>query len=146
MHFNLLFSLVCVCVQDYHNLIFIALKNIYLFGCAGSSLVPIGFLQLQLLWFLLLWGTGSRCMDLSSCDAWAQQLWYLGLVDLRHVESSWFRDQTCDPWGDAGSPLHLAGRFLTTESQWKSCNFNLLFIVRSLLQSKRVNYPLKIIK
>ena len=41
-------------------------------------------LQTQWLWLL-----GSR--------AWAQQLWYMGLVALQHVESSWARDQTRVP-------------------------------------------------
>ena len=61
------------------------------------------FLQLeQAEGFCLLW-----CMGFSCCRAWAlklsgfsscrkrsQQLWYMGLVDLRHVESSQTRGQT----------------------------------------------------
>ena len=31
------------------------------------------------------------CTGFSSCRAWAQW-WHLGLVALRHVESSWIRD------------------------------------------------------
>ena len=61
------------------------------------------------LWQLLLWITGSRRMGFSSCSrwtqwlwllgsrAWAQQLWYMGLVALQHVESSRARDQTRVP-------------------------------------------------
>ena len=41
------------------------------------------------LWWFLLWSTGSR--------AQAQQLRHTGLVALRHVESSWTRDQTSVP-------------------------------------------------
>ena len=50
-------------------------------------------------WLLLLQSTGSRARGLSSCDfpvsrAQPQQLWYMGLVVLRHVGSSQTRDQT----------------------------------------------------
>ena len=33
----------------------------------------------------------------SCCGAWAQQLWHMGLVAPRHVESSPMRDRTCGP-------------------------------------------------
>ena len=33
----------------------------------------------------------------SSCYTWAQQLWPMGLIALRHVGSSWARDRTCVP-------------------------------------------------
>ena len=70
-------------------------KNKLIFGCAGSSLRQVGAtLQLWPLSFslwqlLLLWSMASR--------AQAQQLWDRGLVDPRHVKSSWTRDQTHVP-------------------------------------------------
>ena len=78
------------------------------FGCVGSSLLHVGFLQLRQPGatlccsvrashcggFSLLWSTGSRCAGLSSCGTWAQQLWRTGLVAPRHVGSSRSRDRT----------------------------------------------------
>ena len=72
-------------------------KCIYLFiifGCAGSSLLGAGFLQLQqagailqlcctslwLRWLLLLYIMGSRASGLSSFSTLAQQLRLVGLV------------------------------------------------------------------
>ena len=105
---------------------------IYLLGCAGSSLLCVGFLLLQwmgtmlhcsapasLNWTywteLLLPSTGSRLMGFSSCSMWAQELWYTGLVILWHVWSSQTRDQTHIPcihrwilnhWTHQGNPPH----------------------------------------
>ena len=71
-----------------------------------SSLWWLGF---SLLWLLLLWSIGSRCTAFSSCKRGPSccSLWALecglsicgtgGLVTLRHVESSWTRDQICVP-------------------------------------------------
>ena len=90
------------------------LKFSFIFGCVGSSLLHTDFLQLQLAraalqfhctsfalqWCLLLQSTGSRMPGLL-------QLWSLGLVALRYVESSQTKDQI-----KSVSPV-LAGRFLT---------------------------------
>ena len=93
------------------------------FGCVGSLLLLMGFslaeasggysslrctgFSLRLL--LLLWSTGSRRMDFSSCGMWAQQLWlvgsraqvqqlwYTGLVAPWHVGSSRTRARTRVP-------------------------------------------------
>ena len=79
----------------------------------GLSLVVSGdcsWLQCEgfsLWWLLLLWSRGSRHTGFSRCNMQAQQqwfagsrvqdqqLWYTGLVALRHVESSRPRDRTC---------------------------------------------------
>ena len=59
--------------------------NVFIFGYAGSSLLPEGFLYLwrsaailllqwvgfSLQWLLLLQGTGFRVCGFSSCGAWA---------------------------------------------------------------------------
>ena len=74
---------------------------VFIWGCTGSSLLCVGFLQLRqaraslqlqcsgfsLQWLLLLESTGLR--------ASAQQLWHF--VASKHVESSWTRDQTHVP-------------------------------------------------
>ena len=74
----------------------------YLFGlvtflvyCTGSSLLLMGFLQLQraglsVWWLLLLQSTDARVHGL-------QQLWHMGLVAPWPVGSSWTRDQTFVP-------------------------------------------------
>ena len=59
-----------------------------------SSLQCMG---VSLWWLLLLQSTGSRCMGFCNCGAWAQLLRCINLVALRHVGSSWTRDQTCVP-------------------------------------------------
>ena len=56
-----------------------------------SSLQYVGY---SLRWLLLLRSTGSRCTGFSSCGVKAQQLWCVGLVTPRHVESSRIRDRT----------------------------------------------------
>ena len=73
----------------------------------GYSLVQCTGLSLR--WLLLLQSTGSKHMGFSSCGTraqqlWlmgsrvqAQQLWYMALVALRHVGSSWTRDRTHVP-------------------------------------------------
>ena len=54
-----------------------------------SLLLCVGFL---LRWLLLLQSTGSRLAGFSSCGTRAQQLWRMGFVAPRHMESSWTRD------------------------------------------------------
>ena len=79
----------------------------FIYGCVGSLLLPVGFLQLQRAVATLrcgawashcggfsFWSTGSRHAGFSSCSKWAQQLWRTGLVAPRHVRSSRTRDQT----------------------------------------------------
>ena len=95
---------------------------IYSFSCVGSSLLRVGFLQLQRTGATLHCGArashcggfscgawASRCTGFSSCSTWAQQLWLagcraqaqqlqcMGLVALQHVGSFWTRDQTRVP-------------------------------------------------
>ena len=80
---------------------------LFIFGCAGSSLLyrvslVAGSRGFSLWWcvnfssqWFLLGSTGSRHLGFSSCGA-------LGLVPLRHVGSSWTGDRTCVPcigWG-----------------------------------------------
>ena len=67
---------------------------LFIFGCSGSLLLPVGFLRLQctgfsLLWLLLLWSTGSR--------AQAPKSWHTGLSAPWHVRSSWTGNRTCVP-------------------------------------------------
>ena len=119
----------------FFNKLWYILKTIYLFiylfyGCIGSLFLWAGLLQLQqvvatlwlqctgfsLQWFLLLWGTGSRCMQasvvavhgLSSCGTWAQL--FHGVWDLPK------------PGIKLVSPA-LVGGFSTTEPPWKPPSF-----------------------
>ena len=86
-----------------------------------SSLQCVGF---SLWWLLLLWGTGSRSADFSSCGAWAQQSWHTGLVAPWHVGSSWTRDRSCVPCIGKQILNHCATRevpYLTVLSVCFSC-------------------------
>ena len=80
---------------------------IFIFGCAGSSLLCTGFLQLWQAGGTLHWVRGLlivaasltaehsfRCVDFSSRSTQAQLWWCMDIVALRHVESSWIRNQT----------------------------------------------------
>ena len=66
-------------------------------SCGKQGLFFIVVHELLIRWFLLLWSTGSRCMGFISCGMWAQELWHMGLVAPRHVESSQIRDWTHVP-------------------------------------------------
>ena len=81
---------------------FLSLKKKFIYGCAGSSLLFSGFLELWragaalgavhgflLQRLLLLQSVGSRCAGFRSCGA------CMGLVAPWHVEFSWTRDPTC---------------------------------------------------
>ena len=76
--------------------VFVAAHGLSLVVASGgySFLRCVGF---SLWWLLLLWSTGSRHMDFSSCSTWAQQLQRTGLVAPRHVGSSLSRAQTRVP-------------------------------------------------
>ena len=101
------------CIQQ--TLLGKLLKNyLFIYLCLYFVLVAAqAFLQLQRvgatlqLWcagfskqcLLLSWSTGSRVhglwqLQLLGTRTQAQQLWYMGPVALRHVGSSWIRDQT----------------------------------------------------
>ena len=83
-------------------------KDLFLFtyGCAGSSLLCAGLLQLQtagatlsfwcagfsLQWLLLLQNTDLRDMGFGSWGVWTQQLWCMDSAIPLHVESSQTRD------------------------------------------------------
>ena len=71
------------------HLVFIAVHRLSLVAVSRdcSLLQSAGFSLRCLLW---LWSTGSRCTGFSSCGAWAQELWCMGL-------SSWTRDRTRVP-------------------------------------------------
>ena len=73
--------------------------SLFFFGCAGSSLLCIGFLYLQ--WtgaVLRCGGWASHCGGFSSCGTWAlgraQQLWHTDFVTQLHVKSSQTRNRT----------------------------------------------------
>ena len=90
--------------------VFVAARGLSLVAASGgqSSFWCAGF---SLWWLLLLRSTGSRCVGLSCCGVWAQQLWFTGsrdreqaqqlwctgLVAPRHVGSSWVRARTRVP-------------------------------------------------
>ena len=114
-----------------------------MYGCVGSSLLSVGFLQLQravvtlllqcagssLRWLLLFWSMGSRRAGFSSCGLWAQQLWlagsraqaqqlwHTGLVAPWHVGSSRTRAQTRVPCIDRRILNHCATK------EVRSCQF-----------------------
>ena len=58
----------------------------------------------------LLHSTGCTHVSFCSCSTQAQQLWLLGLVALRPVESSWTRDSTCVPCSDRWILIHCTTR------------------------------------
>ena len=100
--------------------VFIAVPGLSLAEASGGyfSLWCVGFS----LWWLLLCSMGSRRAGFSSRGTWAQQLWltgtraqaqqlwHTGLVSLRHVGSSWTRDQTCVPCIGRGILNHWTTR------------------------------------
>ena len=66
--------------------------------CASFSLVVISW-GYSLLWLLSLWSMRFRAWGLQylrflGSGGQAQQLWHTGLAAVRHVGSSWIRDQT----------------------------------------------------
>ena len=75
--------------------------SLFMYGCAGSLLLHICFLQLlragaalqlqcrgcSLQWLLWLWSTGSVAAGAPACG-WAQWLWHTGLVARWYVASS----------------------------------------------------------
>ena len=85
---------------------FNSLLRLFLFGCAGSLLLCVVFLQLWstgccLQRLLLLGarapGAWAQLFGLLGSRAQAQQLWCTGLVALQQVESSQTRDRTRVP-------------------------------------------------
>ena len=96
-------------------LYFLFIYVLFSFGCVGSSLLLMGFLQLWRAGATLHCGAWvSHCGGLSCCGAWAlgtraqqlwlegsraqaQQLWRKGLVAPQHVGSSQTRARTCVP-------------------------------------------------
>ena len=88
---------------------------LFIFGCVGSSLLCMGFLQLRQAGATLHCSArASHCSGFSCCGAqalgvqaqqlWlmgyraqAQQLWHTGLVAPWHVGSSWTSARTCVP-------------------------------------------------
>ena len=108
--------------QFFKDLLIYFLKDLFIFDCAGSSLLPAGFLLSAGRGATLGWGArASHCsgfsswgaqalgLDLSSCSArtqrsrfkgsWAlaQLLWHRGLVVPTHLGSSKTRDWTHFP-------------------------------------------------
>ena len=79
--------------------------NVHIFGCAGSSLLPVVFIYLwragaalswcspfSSWWLLLLWAQAPGCADCGLLS-----LWFVGLVAPRHMESSRTRNPTHVP-------------------------------------------------
>ena len=93
--------------------ILFSFKNLFIFGCAGSSLLVfsgcseggVGFW-----WLPLFQSTDSWHVGLSSCSAWAQQMWWTGLDALWHVGSSQTWDRTHDPCIGRRILIHLPTR------------------------------------
>ena len=92
--------------------IILFIRQLSIFGCTGSSLLHMDFLQPRRTGATLDCSTqASHCggfsccrawvpgqSSFSSCGSWAQQSWSTGLVVLHHVESSQTRDQTRVQW------------------------------------------------
>ena len=76
--FSIFLPFICVFLTYTHYYIYL-----FVFGCVGSLLLHVGFLQLQnadfsLWWLLLLQNTGSRQAGFSSRYTGAHQLWLSG--------------------------------------------------------------------
>ena len=91
----------------------------FFFGCVGSSLLRVGFLQLRRA------GATLRCSSFSCCRAWAVGTWAF-IVVARGLSSCGSRGQLlCGMWDlprpglEPMSPA-LAGGFLTTAPPGKS--------------------------
>ena len=121
--FTILFRQILDLRTVFNFLNFFFLMYLFIFGCVGSSLLRRGFLQLWRAGATLRRGArASHFSGFSCCGAqalgtrasvvvvrglqwlWlegfraqAQWLWRTGLVALRHVGSSWTRDQTHVP-------------------------------------------------
>ena len=82
---------------------FFKLINLFIYGCAGSSPLCKGLLQLQQAGATLhrcaraSHHRGLSCCGAQAPDAQAQQSWLTGPATLRHVGSSQIRAQTCVP-------------------------------------------------
>ena len=89
--------------------VFVAARGLSLVAASGgySLLQCVDF---SLRWLLLLQSMGSRHTGFSSRGAWAQQLWRMGLVALRHVGSSRTRARTHVPCIDRRILNHCATR------------------------------------
>ena len=89
--------------------VFIATHGLSLVGVSEgcSSLRCTGF---SLLWPLLLQSTGSSCVGFCSLSTQAQKQWRTGPGALRHVESSWTRDQTHVLCIGRQTPMHCITR------------------------------------
>ena len=91
---------------------FLFFFNLFIFGCAGSSFLCKGFLQLRQAGATFHRGArashyrGLSCCGAQAPDAQAQQLWLTGLVAPQHVG---FPRPGLEPVSPA-----LAGRFSTT--------------------------------
>ena len=103
---------------------------------AYSLLQCMGF---SLRW-LLLWNTESRHTGCSGCSTQAQQLWYTGLVALRHVESTWTTDRTRVPCTGRWIPIHCTTRevpVISFKTLFTSSNF--FFFQQILLITSHVS-------
>ena len=93
---NFLLLLCWVFAAAYRLHLVVVSRGYSLWQCMGFSLW----------WLLLVQSTGCRCLCFGSCSSWAQPLWHMGLVALRHMGSS----QT----GIEPVSAVLAGRVLAT--------------------------------
>ena len=124
------------------------LKILFIFGCVGSLLVHVGFLQLQQVGATLPCGApASHCGSFSCCRAWALGVWASGVAACRPqsmpasvvvarglssvahglqsagsviVEHRLSCSTACGIFPDQGWNPWQAGRFLTTAPPGKS--------------------------
>ena len=95
--------------------LFLFFKNyVFIFSCAGFSLLFSGFLSF--------WCMGFSCCRTQALGPWASVVVAQGLSCPRRVESSWARDQTCVLCIEDN-----ASGFLTTEPPGKSENSIILY-------------------
>ena len=121
----LLYRKYCLQVCDYF-LFFINLFIYFIFGCVGSSLLHMGFLQLRRMGVTLccsVWA--SHCGGFSFCRAWALGMWASVVVALRLNSCGTQAQLLRGMWDLPGPGLKpvspaLAGGFLTTAPPGKS--------------------------
>ena len=89
--------------------VFIALCRLSL-GSASRRYSLSLCASFSLMWLLFCLSTGSRHSGFIRSSAWALQLWCTGLAALRHVGSSWTRDQTCVPCIGKQIPIYCYSR------------------------------------
>ena len=95
----------------------------FIFGytsCSEQGLLFIEVWRLHCGWLLLLRSPNSRHSGFCSCCVWAQELWHMGLVALKHVESSQNRDPTHVPCIGRQILIHCTTRGMPGFSLYKT--------------------------